>query len=110
MFKMIKFGFWIVATIIVAYFIADIKIGDQSVKTRLDNFVSSEKGSQLISDGKKALQKMLETALNLLNETKEATPKATPKKVTPPKPEEAQLEEAITQEAQDQLKELIKKH
>ena len=42
--RLIKLALWILVTICMAYFITDFKIGNLTIKQRLDTFIKSEDG------------------------------------------------------------------
>lgn len=55
MIKLIKLFLWIVATLIIAYFLADFKIGGKTIKQRVDHFLQGDiagKAKNLFNDSK----------------------------------------------------------
>lgn len=47
MFKILKFFFWLLATLILAYFLTDIKVSGKTLKEHVDSIIRSEKSKQV---------------------------------------------------------------
>lgn len=75
MFKIIKFFFWLVSCVIIAYFLTDIKIGGVTLKQLIDDFIekpsvqdAKEKGEQYLTEkweeefNSKALDRVIKKA------------------------------------------------
>ena len=53
MMKLIKFCLWVAATLVIAYFLADFKVGGETIKQKVDHFFKgslSSKAKNLIGD------------------------------------------------------------
>lgn len=47
MLKILKFFFWLLATLILAYFMTDIKVSGKTLKEHIDSLIRSEKTKQV---------------------------------------------------------------
>ena len=43
--KLIKMFIWIVVTLIIAYFLSDLKVGGQTIKQQIDGWIHGQSGS-----------------------------------------------------------------
>ncbi|MBX7148215.1 hypothetical protein K1X76_03955 [bacterium] len=94
--KLIKFLLWVAVTICMAYFITDFKIGDRTIKQRLDVFIRSEEGLKIRQDVTDWVNH---------NVSPSAKPSVAPPAVPPAKQEDVQLthsdESALTKIIKD---------
>lgn len=64
MFKIIKFFFWMVCCVIVAYFLTDIKIGGVTLKQMIDDFIAKPSVQEVKDKSQKYLEDKLEEEFN----------------------------------------------
>jgi len=56
----IKLIFWFCVTVVLAYFMTDIKVGGKTIKENIDSFIQSDSGDKLKGKARDALRKGLE--------------------------------------------------
>lgn len=106
---MIKFIFWILITLTLAYFMTDIKIGEKTLKQAIDDVVKSESGLKIRQEAKGLLNKSLNTSLQHLNGKNEKAP--TPPDVGQSKSHKEEVsEDELTAQQKKQLEQIIEKH
>ena len=58
MFKFLKFVLWVCLSVVMAYFLSDIKIGGKTLKENIDSILHSPKGQEI----KKEIESIMNTA------------------------------------------------
>ncbi len=111
---MFRFLFWFIASVIMAYFMTDIRIGGKNIKEIIDGFLSTQSGIEL----KHKAQSILDSGLGkIVNQV--TSPDLSKKGVTnPPQPEvQPSLpvngspdSDDLRAEDERKLQEIIKKH
>lgn len=92
MFKLIKFVFWVSATICLAYFMTDFQIGGKTVKQRIDAFIQSDEGGVLKIRAKELANRFIGATLGK-DDLNKPLPEAAPEDIKPE--ERTQLEKLI---------------
>ena len=110
MFKLIKFVFWVCAVIILAYFMADIRIGGKTIKENVDEFFKSPQGEGLSEKAKTWVEEKIEfvfgnmtkgKVMQTIEEHQDILDEPTPKK---------ESHEEIQQEDRSKLKDIFRDH
>ncbi|EKD42227.1 MAG: hypothetical protein ACD_73C00256G0002 [uncultured bacterium] len=77
---MIRFIFWFIISVIMAYFMTDIKIGGKTIKENIDNFLKTQSGIELQEKAKSYIHMGLGEVLKQVdsNPPKSVEPVAAP--------------------------------
>lgn len=61
--RLIRLIFWVAATVILAYFMTDFKIGGRTVKERIDTFLHSDEGGDLKGKARSMAERFIAATL-----------------------------------------------
>ena len=100
--SVIRFLFWLISVVIVAYFMTDIKVGGKSLKENIDEFITSPTGVNL----KGRATNWIESKVGSLGGTPPVQEVETP----PVSPAPATPKEEITQKDENELQKILKKN
>ncbi|OGQ08154.1 MAG: hypothetical protein A3G32_08390 [Deltaproteobacteria bacterium RIFCSPLOWO2_12_FULL_40_28] len=103
MFRLIKLIFWVFTIIILAYFVADLKIAGKNIKQRVDEFLASPTHQKQIKQGIGNLIQKVDGLLESKIENKIKTTKQENTSIQP-SPTENHLEQDSTQALENIIK------
>lgn len=78
--RLIKFIFWIAATVSLAYFMTDFKVGGKTIKEQIDTFLHSEQGATYKQKAKDLADQFIGATLGKDN-TRKPLPQGTPEDI-----------------------------
>lgn len=110
MFKLIKFILWVCLTIVMAYFLSDIKIGGKTLKQNIDDFLHSPKGEEIKKEIQSYTEKKIQSTIEkvIKEENKE---EAKDEKVNQDKAKtEEEPKSDMTKDEKNEVEKIIKKN
>lgn len=107
MFRLIKLVFWVFATLIIAYFIADLKFAGKNIKQKVDGFLANPVHQEQIKQGIGSLIQKVDGLLESKIEKKINTTKPDNTQKSEPFPPQENHSE---QDSSQALENIIKKN
>lgn len=105
--KIFKFIFWVGVSLVMAYFLADIKIAGKTLKQNIDDFLASDAGREVKQKSQMILEKGLDKTSQLVNKAQTELAKDDAPAVDAVKAPTEKAEFSDTEEAR--LKKLLEK-
>jgi hypothetical protein len=110
---MFRFLFWFTASVIMAYFMTDIRIGNKNIKEHIDHFLSTQSGINLQNKAKELIGLGADEVIKKIGESQTA-PKGQEQVVVPPKqnvkPEMEENMDELNADDKKALMNIIKQH
>lgn len=100
--SVIRFLFWLISVVIVAYFMTDIKVGGKSLKENIDEFIASPAGANLKGKATHWVESKLGSLEGDLPTKVIEAPAPSPAPTLP--------KEEITQKDENELQKILKKN
>ena len=102
MFKFLKFVLWVCLSVVMAYFLSDIKIGGKTLKENIDSILHSPKGQEIKKEIESYTEKKIKsTVKEVLDKENSEDKKSEGEKESP---------SDITKEEKNEVDKIIKKN
>ena len=106
MFKLIKFILWVCLTIVMAYFLSDIKIGGKTLKQNIDDFLHSPKGEEIKKEIQSYTEKKIQSTIEKVIKEEAKDEKASEDKAKT----EEEPKSDMTKDEKNEVEKIIKKN